>query len=141
MEFQYRKMVQEIADVALDNATINNIPFREWINNVNNAYENKKCNLTSCRYNADGKCTNDEKRKECVRVSKAVLMIDDLVDIEVSDNQRIKKKNPFNVCDTNPNCEYDPETCGFTVEYSSFEDVGKGIHKYMCGCYKCKYQK
>ena len=99
------------------------------------------CNLTNCRYNADGKCTNDEKRKECVRVSKAVLMIDDLVDIEVSDNQRIKKKNPFNVCDTNPNCEYDPETCGFAVEYSSFEDVSKGIHKYMCGRYKCKYQK
>lgn len=34
MEFQYRKMVQEIADEALDNATINNIPFREWIDNV-----------------------------------------------------------------------------------------------------------
>ena len=42
MEFQYRKMVQEIADEALDNVTINNIPFREWIDNVNNAYENKK---------------------------------------------------------------------------------------------------
>lgn len=141
MEFQYRKMVQEIADMTLDNATINNIPFREWIDNVNNAYENKKCNLTSCRYNTDGKCTNEEKRKECVRVSKAVLMIDDLVDIETPDNQWIKKKNPFNVCDTNPNCECDSETCGFAVEYSSFEDVSKGIHKYMCGRYKCKYQK
>ena len=42
MEFQYRKMVQEIADMALDNAAINNIPFREWIDNVNNAYANKK---------------------------------------------------------------------------------------------------
>ena len=55
MEFQYRKMVQEIADEALDNVTINNIPFREWIDNVNNAYTNKTCNLASCRYNADGK--------------------------------------------------------------------------------------
>ena len=91
MEFQYKKMAQEIVDVALDNATINNIPFREWIDNVNNAYENKKCNLTSCRYNADGKCTNEEKRKECVRVSKAVLIIDDLVDIEVPDSQLVKK--------------------------------------------------
>lgn len=27
--------------MALDNATINNIPFREWIYNVNNAYANK----------------------------------------------------------------------------------------------------
>jgi hypothetical protein len=100
-----------------------------------------ECNLTTCRYNTDGKYTNEEKREECVRASKAVLMIDDLVDIEAPDNQWIKKKNPFNVCDTNPNCECDPETCGFAVEYSSFEDVSKGIHKYMCGRYKCKYQK
>ena len=91
MEFQYRKMVQEIADEALDNVTINNIPFREWIDNVNNAYTNKKCNLTSCRYNTGGKCTNEEKRKECVRVSKSVLIIDDLVDIEVPDSQLVKK--------------------------------------------------
>ena len=64
MEFQYRKMVQEIFDEAL-----------EWIDNVNNAYANKKCNLTSCRYNANGKCTNDEKRKECIEVSENVLCI------------------------------------------------------------------
>ena len=64
-------------------------------------------NLTTCRYNADGKCTNEEKRKECVRISKAVLMIDDLVDTKVPDNQLTKKKNPFNVCDTNPGCECD----------------------------------
>jgi hypothetical protein len=76
MEFQYRKMAQEIADMALDNAKINNIPFCEWIDNVNNAYANKKCNLTSCRYNADGKCTNEEKREECVEVSEKVLRID-----------------------------------------------------------------
>lgn len=85
--------------------------------------------------------TAEEERCDLWKCYGAVLMIDDLVDIEVSDNQRIKKKNPFNVCDTNPNCEYDPETCGFAVEYSSFEDVSKGIHKYMCGRYKCKYQK
>lgn len=73
MGFQYRKMVQEIADTVLDNATINDIPFREWIGNVNNAYANKKCNLTFCRYNADGKCSNDEKRKECIDVCEKVL--------------------------------------------------------------------
>ena len=49
------------------------------------------CNLTTCRYNADKKCTNEEKRKECVRVSKAVMMIDDLTDIEVPDSQLVKK--------------------------------------------------
>lgn len=36
---------------------------------------NKKCNLTFCRYNADSKCTNDEKRKECIEVSEKVLCI------------------------------------------------------------------
>ena len=92
--------------------------------------EMNNCNLTTCRYNADRKCANEEKRKECVRVSKAVLCITDK-----------EEKNPFNVCDTNPNCECDPATCGFAVEYSSFEDVSKGIHRYMCGRDKCKYQK
>ena len=102
---------------------------------------NNNCNLTTCRYNADKKCTNEEKRKECVRVSKAVLMIDNFSDIEVPDNYWIKKKNPFNVCDTNTNCECDPATCGFAVEYSTFEDFGNGIHRYICGRDKCKYQK
>lgn len=38
--------------------------------------ENKSnCNLATCRYNTDGKCTNDEKRKECVEVSRKVLCI------------------------------------------------------------------
>lgn len=103
--------------------------------------EMNNCNLTTCRYNADGKCTNEEKRKECVRVSKAVLLIDDLVDTKVPDNQLTKEKNPFNVCDANPNCECDPTTCGFAVEYSTLEDIGKGIHRYMCGRDKCKYHK
>jgi hypothetical protein len=66
-----------VANEVLDNVTINNIPFREWIDNVNNAYENKKCNLISCRYNADGKCTNEEKRKECVEASRKVLYINE----------------------------------------------------------------
>lgn len=70
-----QELAKETVNEALDNATINNIPFREWIDNVNNAYENKKCNLTSCRYNADGKCTNDEKRKEYIEVSEKVLCI------------------------------------------------------------------
>ena len=68
-------------------------------------------------------------------------MIDDFDDIKVSDNQFVKKKNQLNICYTNKNCECDPESCGFAVEYSTFEDVGNGIHKYMCGRDKCKYQK
>ena len=99
------------------------------------------CNLTTRRHNAGGKCTNEEKRQECVIFSKAVLMIDDFDDIKVSDNQCVKKKNQLNICYTNKNCERDHESCGFAVEYSTLEDVGKGIHRYTCGRYKCKYQK
>ena len=50
MKISIQEIVQKAIDEALDNATINNVPLREWIDNVNNAYENKKCNLTSCRY-------------------------------------------------------------------------------------------
>lgn len=35
------------------------------------------CNFTTCRYNADGKCTNEGKRKECVKVSRKVLCINE----------------------------------------------------------------
>lgn len=77
VKISIQEIVQKVADEALDNATINNVSFREWIDNVNNAYANKKCNLASCRYNADGKCTNEEKREECVEVSGKVLCIDE----------------------------------------------------------------
>lgn len=99
------------------------------------------CNLTTCRYNKDGKCTNEEKRKECVKVSKAVLLIDDLVDTKAPDNKWVKNRKPFNVCRTNHRCTNDPSMCGYAVEYSTFEDIGNGIHKYMCGRDKCKYCK
>lgn len=72
MKISIQEIVQKTVDEALDNTTINNVPFCEWIDN---AYENKKCNLTFCRYNADGKCTNGEKRKECIEVSEKVLCI------------------------------------------------------------------
>lgn len=35
------------------------------------------CNLTTCRYNADGKCTNEEEREECVEVARKVLCEDE----------------------------------------------------------------
>lgn len=36
---------------------------------------NKKCNLTFCRYNTDRECTNDKERKECIEASKEELRI------------------------------------------------------------------
>ena len=40
----------------------------------------KSCNLTSCRYNHNGICQNEDKRKECVDVSKLVLCLEDKED-------------------------------------------------------------
>jgi hypothetical protein len=77
MKISIQEIVQKTVDEALNNATINDIPFREWIDNVNNAYANKKCNLTSCRYNKDRECINDEKRKECIEASRKVLCINE----------------------------------------------------------------
>lgn len=34
------------------------------------------CHLITCRYNNDGKCTNNEKREECTEVSRKVLCLD-----------------------------------------------------------------
>lgn len=75
MKISTREIVQKTTNEVLDNIKINHIPFREWMGNVNDAYKNKKCNLNTCRYNADGKCTNAEKRTECIEVSEKVLCI------------------------------------------------------------------
>lgn len=40
-------------------------------------YADSQCNLATCRYNPSGTCTNEEKRKECVEVSKRVLCLGD----------------------------------------------------------------
>lgn len=38
---------------------------------------NPPCNLKTCRFNVFGECTNEDKRKECVEVSKKVLCLED----------------------------------------------------------------
>ena len=38
--------------------------------------KNNNCNLITCRYNQSRTCTNEEKRKECVEVSKRVLCLE-----------------------------------------------------------------
>ena len=48
------------------------------MDNFEKSKQNKaNCNLTTCRYNADSKCTNEEKREECVEVSRKVLCEDE----------------------------------------------------------------
>ena len=71
------ELAKDVTRKALQEITINNMPLTEFVEKVNNAIENNNCNLTTCRYNADGKCTNEEKRKECVEVSRKVLRLDE----------------------------------------------------------------
>lgn len=35
------------------------------------------CNLITCRYNQNNICQNEDKRKECVNVSRKVLCLDE----------------------------------------------------------------
>lgn len=87
------EMTKDVAQRALQDITINDMPLSEFVEKVNNAIENKDCHLASCRYNdINCKCTNEEKRRECVDVSRLVLCIE---------NTEIKK-NPFDICETNP---------------------------------------
>lgn len=46
------------------------------------------CNLTTCRYNKDGKCTNAEKRAECLEVAKAVLCVKEAKRANVTDKNK-----------------------------------------------------
>ena len=71
------EMTKDVAKRAMQEITINDMPLSEFVEKINSAVENNDCNLTTCRYNKDGKCTNEEKRKECVEVSRKVLCIDD----------------------------------------------------------------
>lgn len=36
-----------------------------------------ECHMASCRYNRNGICQNEDKRKECVDVSMSVLCLED----------------------------------------------------------------
>ena len=71
------ELAKDVARKTLQEITINNMPLTEFVEKVNNAIENNNCNITTCRYNAGRKCTNEEKRKECVEVARKVLCEDE----------------------------------------------------------------
>ena len=72
------EMVNSAVQEAMQNITINDVPLLDFVEKVNNAVENKECHVASCRYNdINCKCTNAEKRKECVEVSRKVLCLDE----------------------------------------------------------------
>lgn len=39
-------------------------------------FESMCCDLKTCRYNVAGICENEEKRKECIEVSRKVLCME-----------------------------------------------------------------
>lgn len=67
------------------------------------------CNFTTCRYNTDGKCANDEKKKECIDVCEKVLCID---------------KKTFRKID---NVKHIGDDDGKPIETSEFHDMTIGI--------------
>lgn len=126
------EMAKDVAKRAMQEITINDMPLIEFIEKVNNAVENNDCNLTTCRYNTDEKCTNEEKRKECVGVASKVLCIENTE----------SKKNPLDICETNPDCKENPSNCVYAIDCSTWEDASNGIRKYICGFNgECKYYK
>lgn len=70
-------MAKDVAQRAMQEIAINDMPLTEFVEKVNNSIENNNCNLNTFRYNADGKCTNEEKREECVDVSRKVLCLNE----------------------------------------------------------------
>lgn len=40
-------------------------------------FESMCCNFKTCRYNGAGICENEEKRKECIEVSRRVLCMEE----------------------------------------------------------------
>lgn len=72
------QMVKDVKQRVLQEMTINDMPLLEFIEKIDNAIENKDCHIASCRYNdINCKCTNKEKRKECVEVARKVLCLDE----------------------------------------------------------------
>lgn len=88
-----------------------------------------KCNLKTCRYNINGKCTNKDKREICIDVSKKVLCLN-----------KKQNKNLFNICETNINCE-NVENCDYAIDITTFKDIAKGITRYINGRKKCPYRQ
>lgn len=63
------KQIANVKEIGEKTGKIETMEFPEYISS--------NCNLTTCRYNKDGKCTNEEKRKECVDVARKVLCLDE----------------------------------------------------------------
>lgn len=70
-----KEIAKQAVNMALKEVQINGIEFQEFLNRMNNAFNNNQCNLQNCRYNQIGICQDIEKRSECVDVSLKVLCL------------------------------------------------------------------
>lgn len=59
------EMAKDVAQRAMQEITINDMPLLEFLEKVNNAVENSNCNLTTCRYNKDGKKSALRYQERC----------------------------------------------------------------------------
>ena len=73
---------------------------------------NNRCNFTSCRFNAEGICENEEAREECVEMSRKVMCLDEeVVRIELDEKEfegLIKNMKPISavhIGDNRSTCE------------------------------------
>lgn len=52
-----------------------------------------------------------------------------------------EEKDPLNICKTNPDCDHNPEECGFSINCTTIEDSIQGKESYVCGFEPCIYAK
>lgn len=71
------QMAKEVADEAMKSITLNGMTLEDFVDRMNSVSERKECHVASCRYNSNGICQNEDKRKECVDVSMSVLCLED----------------------------------------------------------------
>lgn len=81
------------------------------------------CNLTTCRYNKDNKCTNNEKRTECVEVSEKVLCVDKKIFKKV-DNVKHIGDDDGKLIETS---EFHDMTIGVDISVDAVNEYAKSI--------------
>lgn len=114
-ENKYRH-IASIKEIGSKTDKIETTRFPEYISN--------NCNLTTCRYNKDGECTNEESRKECVEISRKVLCLDEKANCIV-DKVILEDFVKKNKC----------EQCGHAIRVVLNHD------SFLCGSNKCKHAK
>ena len=84
-----------------------------------------KCNFSTCRFNENGKCTDEKSRKQCVEVAEKVLCLDEPFYVSVNTKsvnetlEYIEKDYECDVCEHRAECE----KRGYLLDVSTYRDV------------------